>query len=84
MKFALGGDRGLDILVSAVSRPIGCATLQPAGPFVAAESVPGLALDPSTDIYQYNWKTEGSWTNCREFQIALRDGSTQSAYFQLR
>lgn len=44
----------------------------------------GLVFDPSTNLYQYNWKTEATWTNCREFQIALRDGSTRSRFFLLR
>jgi hypothetical protein len=40
-----------------------------------------LQYDPVANQYTYVWKTEKSWTGCRELQLKLKDGKTYRASF---
>ena len=81
MKFSLGSNRGLAILAPGSPRvlTIDCATRAPTGPVVAASG--SLTF---TGEYQFNWKTEKSWTGCRRFELKLVDGSLHIADFRFK
>jgi hypothetical protein len=87
LRFSLSGDRGAAILAagSPSSQQVGCVTLDPIGGSTAT-GTPGsssLTYDPSSDTYQYNWKTLASWRGtCRALTITLDDGSEHVAYFR--
>jgi hypothetical protein len=80
VKFSLGGDRGLEVLVSARFRDEG-TVLNPTGEWVdaAAAGNSGLSYDPSTDTYTYVWKTSKAWAqHTGQFVMELSDGSTHT------
>jgi hypothetical protein len=41
-----------------------------------------LSYDPTADQYVYVWKTDKSWTGCRQLQVKLNDGTTHWAMFK--
>ena len=80
VKFGLGGNLGLAILASGspVSGVIPCS-----GSATAASGEPtrgGWTFDGAQ--YIYSWKTEKSWTGCRQLVVALADGSEHRASCQ--
>lgn len=87
MKFSLGADYGLNILVpgSPTSAPADCSTGTANGTAEPA-SDPGeskLTYDPTSGTYNYVWKTEKAWAGtCRTFTLGLDDGSTHQATFR--
>jgi X-Pro dipeptidyl-peptidase len=84
IKFALGGNRGLDVIAADYprSRSINCSTGAPLGAFETATSSTGLRFDRGR--YQYDWKTNVLWTGCREFVLGLVDGSEHRALFRFK
>jgi hypothetical protein len=42
----------------------------------------GLSYDAASGQYKYAWKSEKSWTGCRQFVLLLTDGSTHTANFK--
>ena len=89
VKFSLSGNKGLNIFAanSPNSVQIGCdsgATILPVEETVNAGSS-SLTYDPTSDLYNYVWKTESSWKNtCRQLNVVLNDGSTHSALFKFK
>jgi|GEM_PF-2432249 len=85
VKFGLGGDFGLAVLNGAVgSKPIACTPGAPTGAIeelVPSNSPGGLTYTPDTGSYQFNWKTEKSFTGCRQLVLTLADGTTRTADF---
>jgi len=43
-----------------------------------------LSLDAATGHYLYVWKTDSTWTGCRELMLKLLDGEEYRATFTLR
>ena len=43
-----------------------------------------LQYDASSDTYTYVWKTQKSWTGCRQLLIVLNDGAVHRANFQFK
>jgi hypothetical protein len=42
-----------------------------------------LTFNPSSGRYQYNWKTDKTWTGqCRTLRFIFQDGTTQEAEFR--
>jgi extracellular elastinolytic metalloproteinase len=85
----LGGDRGLGILQAGYpqSRPIDCATFAPLGAYepTATPSWDSLGYQAHTQRYYYPWQPPkgNNWLGtCREFTIALVDGTSHSAYLR--
>jgi extracellular elastinolytic metalloproteinase len=82
----LGGDRGLGILAAnPQSRPIDCATFAPLGAYEPTDTTTGLGYQASTARYFYPWQPPAGndWKGtCREFTIALVDGTSHSAYLR--
>ena len=84
VKFSLGGNQGLAIF--AAGSPASIATNCSATQSDAIEETvtaggSSLQYDPVTDQYIYVWKTEKSWSGCRELQLKLKDGKTYRASF---
>jgi hypothetical protein len=88
VKFSLLGDRGLGVLASGSpsSRPVDCDISAPTDPIeTTTTSQSGLQYDAASDTYTYVWKTDKAWAGtCRQLTVALTDGSTHTALFQLR
>ena len=90
VKFGLGGDHGLDVLQggTATSVMIGCATGAAVDLTELAVINPGASqftYDPITTQYQFNWKTDKSWSgSCRRLLVRLDDGTVHSADFRLQ
>ena len=87
MKFTLGGDRGLDVIVPTypVSRPIACdgSSSRSAESLTGTVGRSALRHDAATGAYAYLWKTEKQWEgSCREFFIRLTDGTEATALFR--
>ena len=85
--FALGGNRGLDVLAAgspdsvAVSCPSWLTkTIKPA----AAGSPTGLSYSTATSQYGFGWQTDAAWTGtCRQFRLATNDGTAaHTAFFK--
>ncbi len=89
IKFSLGGDYGLNILMAGYpkSQEIFCdstALVDGIEETVTAGSS-SLIYDPTIDQYTYVWKTEKSWaTKCRQLVVKLLDGTTHYANFQFK
>jgi hypothetical protein len=88
LKFALGGNQGLDVLAagSPASRPASCGGDVLDGPIEA--STPGasqLTYNGALGLYHYVWKTEKGWAGtCRQLDIRLADGTVHSAHFRFK
>jgi probable HAF family extracellular repeat protein len=83
IKFSLGGSFGLGVLASGspVSTVIPCASgAMGSGGEPTASVGGGLSFDG--DKYSYHWKTDRSWTGCRQLIVTLDDGSEHRASFQ--
>jgi hypothetical protein len=84
VKFALGGDRGLDVLEGpATSRQIDCTTKTPVGAAspIATAGSSGFVFDPSDGTYRLVWKTSNQWSGtCRALTVALDDATEYSAF----
>jgi hypothetical protein len=84
VKFSLGGDQGLNIFASGYPASIstGCsaATTDAIEETVTAGGS-SLSYDAAGGQYIYVWKTEKSWSGCRQLQVKLRDGSSRWAIF---
>jgi hypothetical protein len=86
VKFNLGGNQGLDILEAGYPKsiPVTC-TFTPWIDAVEETVTAGfstLTYDDLAGQYVYVWKTEKSWTGCRQLQVKLKDGTTHVANFK--
>ncbi|MER7959376.1 PxKF domain-containing protein [Streptomyces sp. NPDC096030] len=87
VKFSLGGDQGLDILApgSPSSQQVTCNSSAPVDTVETTTSQSGLAYNPATGQYQYNWKTQKAWSGtCRVFTLTLDDGTVHTLSFQFK
>lgn len=89
IKYVLSDGNGTVIMdlasfASLTSKPIACDGSSEGG--VAEETeAPGSTLITFADgTFQYNWKTESSWTGCRLLELKLNDGALHTAKFQFR
>ena len=88
VKFSLGGDFGLDVLAagSPGSQDVPCGsgatdTLEQ----TVSTNKSGLTYDAATGIYSYVWSTKKSWAGtCRNLNITLTDGTSQTVAFAFR
>ena len=88
IKFGLGADEGLDVLLEG-SPTVTLATCDGSPPEDVIEQTTtanhGLTYDAVSNTYNYVWKTDKSWSGqCATFTLALADGSVHTAEFQLR
>jgi len=77
--FGLNGDRGLNIFAAGFpqSVAIACPSWPPHSvPAAGSGTAPGLSYGVASGHYSYAWQTQTSWAGtCRQFAIALNDGS---------
>ena len=88
VKFSLSY-KGLGIFAagSPSSGPITCNSSDPASDLTETVTAGGssLSYDPTTDQYNYVWKTDPSWAGtCRQLVVQLNDGSTHRANFRFK
>lgn len=86
VKFNLGGDQGLGILVAGYpkSQQIACDSSAPVDGVEETVSAgsSSLTYDSATDAYDYVWKTDKAWARtCRELIVRLIDGTEHRASF---
>jgi hypothetical protein len=88
VKFSLGGDMGLNIFATGypLSQKIVCESGVPIDNIETTVNAGGSSLtyDPVTDRYNYVWKTEKSWVNCRQLVVKLTDGTMHYANFKFK
>jgi hypothetical protein len=86
LKFSLGGNKGMNIFADGYpkSQVILCNSSALLDGLEITDS-PGnssLSYDAATGLYHYNWKTDKSWTNCRQLVMKFIDGSYGRADFK--
>lgn len=86
LKFSLGGDFGLDVLVpgspSVGAFACGSPDLDPIE-WTASASDAGLRYDFATGQYIFVWKTSEAWAGtCQRLTFEFNDGSVQTADFK--
>jgi len=82
VKFSLKGNQGMAIFAanSPASKQVNCKNAAVSGPIITAVSN-RLTYDPSTDTYNYIWKTNKAWAgSCRQ----LIDGTSHMALFSFK
>ena len=87
VKFALGGDHGLDVMDPAYpqSQRIDCASGAELDEVESTVAPGASTLSFADGRYQYVWKTDAAWAGtCRRLVIGLDDGSRHTADFKLR
>lgn len=86
VKFTLGGNQGLAVLMSGFPKsqevpcPIGAAVevIETTVPATASS----LSFSASANQYTFVWKTDAAWAGqCRKFLLGLSDGSSREALF---
>jgi extracellular elastinolytic metalloproteinase len=97
LSFTTGGNQGLDILAAnnPYSRLVDCQTLRtidlrsqhitprPAPEPAMSNRPQKLTYDPTTNEYQFVWRTLTAWAgSCREFVLTREDGVQHRAYFR--
>ncbi len=85
VKFSLNGNHGLGIFASGYPRSVSTSctnTTQDSIEETVTAGNSSLSYDPVADQYNYVWKTDKSWTGCRELQVMFNDGTTQKAMFK--
>ncbi|HEX2753928.1 MAG TPA: PxKF domain-containing protein, partial [Candidatus Limnocylindrales bacterium] len=80
IKFMLGGNQGLAVIAAGYPTSVAYTCGIPVGSRPTDASTPtsggGFTYDAATGIYNYNWKSQKSWSNtCRRFVLKLTDGT---------
>ena len=88
VKFSLGGNKGLSIFAAGYpkSQAVPCNSTAPVDGIESTDS-PGnstLTYDSASQTYHYNWKTEKSFTGCRQLVLKFVDGSYARADFKFK
>ncbi|HEY0661424.1 MAG TPA: HYR domain-containing protein, partial [Lysobacter sp.] len=84
VKFDLGGNQGLNIFAPGFPASVSASCSASATDAIEETVTAGgssLSYDAGTGHYIYVWKTEKSWTGCRQLQVKLKDGSSRWATF---
>ena len=88
MKFSLGGDQGLSVLVPGYpkSQDMTCGSNAPVDAVEETITAGQSSLSYTGGEYTYVWKTESSWSSassqCRQLVFKFIDGSTRRANFK--
>jgi len=87
VKFALGGNYGLNVLASGspASSAYTCGGgAEDAIEETVAAGASGLTYDATARQYVYVWKTDKAWAGtCRKLTVNLKDGTSKQALFKL-
>jgi uncharacterized protein len=85
VKFSLSGNQGMNIFADGYPRSqvVACGTdVQVDG--VEGVDASSLKYDRRSDQYAFVWKTDKTWTGCRQLVVSLVDGTTYRANFQFK
>jgi len=86
IKFSLNGNQGLGIFAASYPKSAVIACDSTAAVDAIEETVTAgsssLSYDPLADQYVYVWKTEKTWTGCRQLVVKLVDGMEYRANFK--
>jgi hypothetical protein len=86
VKFSLDGNQGLGIVAPSyprsVSIPCDATTSVDAVEETVTAGSSSLTYDSVAGQYLYVWKTDKSWTGCRQLTVKLIDGTVHSANFK--
>ena len=77
IKFSLGSDQGMHVLAAAYTTTCGST-------FRTNIAASALRYDAAEGHYIVNWRTDRSWSGCRELVLELTDGSSHRATLQFR
>ena len=61
---------------------ISCTDSSPLDDIESTVTAGGSSLSYGNGQYVYVWKTEKSWTGCRQLQVKFKDGVQINANFQ--
>jgi Tol biopolymer transport system component len=87
MKFSLGGNLGLDVLMfPPTTVTMSCSSIPVMDQLESTTTnSAGLTYDAGANQYTYVWKTKPEWKGtCRRFMLDLEDGRQHSAMFQFK
>jgi len=88
VKFSLSGNQGLSIFAAGYPKPvkITCGTTDTLDDIEETVTAGNSSLnyDAAADQYIYVWKTEKTWTGCRQLIVKLNDGTSHEAYFTFK
>ena len=89
IKFSLGGDQGLGVIVPGYPTvtQVDCKSQAPIGAAIKMDTAGniGLTYDTSSNFYTYVWKSEKKMADtCQMFTLLLMDGSDHLAYFHFK
>jgi hypothetical protein len=88
IKFSLHGNQGLAIFAPGYPGwgTTACNSTDPVSVIDQTVTSGGSSLtyDAGADQYVYVWKTDKSWSGCRQLIIQLNDGTVHIANFQFR
>ncbi len=89
VKFALGGNRGLNFLIpnSPGSQTVACDTGAPLDTVeqTVTAGTSSLQYDSTSNQYTYIWKTDSSWGGtCRELTLKFTNGDVRKAEFKFK
>ncbi|MDX1522080.1 MAG: PxKF domain-containing protein, partial [Anaerolineae bacterium] len=86
VKFSLNGNQGLSIFYAGFPKSMStsCTSSAPVDAIdeIVTAGSSSLSYDASTEQYNYVWKTEKSWTGCRQLVVKLIDGIEYRANFK--
>lgn len=85
VKFSLGGDLGLDIFAAGFpkSEPVPCGSSSNVDGIETTVTAGQNSLKyiAATGLYEYIWKTDKGWRECRQLVIRFKDGVAYRADF---
>lgn len=84
VKFALGGDRGLDVFADGYPLATTADCSGAADQVEESVSSAGASLSYADGVYTYVWKTVKGAAGCRDLVLRFRDGTELTARFELR
>jgi hypothetical protein len=86
VRFALGGNRGLDVLAGIPTVTAATCGTRRDEVELQLPRLPTsqLVYEPRTQQYVYLWSTDTSMRGCRALTLTFRDGSTLRTLYQLR
>ena len=86
IKFSLADKPGIGAIAPGYpkSAPMTCGATQPIDDLEDTAAAGSSGWSYNNGEYQYNWKTETSWTGCRQFTLKLPDGTLKTANFKFK
>jgi len=88
VKFSLGGNKGMNIFEAGYPKSgvVVCSSTAPIDAIdqTVTAGASSLSYDSAANQYIYVWKTDKSWTGCRQLVVKLADGTIHYANFKFK